>query len=57
MHVGLGVASLVARMAADSDSIDDMPVLRHGGMVGCSHTAYSPSKLGSSLLGLMRPTP
>lgn len=31
-HAGLKVVSLVAGMVAGADSIDDMAVLRHGGM-------------------------
>ena len=48
-NAGLKVASLVAGMAAGADSIDDMAVLRHGGMGRVSTGAYAPSTLGSFL--------
>jgi len=35
-NAGLKVASLVAGMVAGADSIDDMALLRHGGMGGSS---------------------
>lgn len=48
-NAGLKVAALVAGMVAGADSIEDMALLRHGGMkhafVGC----YAPSTLGSFL--------
>jgi len=46
---GLKVASLVAGMAAGADSIDDMALLRHGGMSRVFARAYAPSTLGSFL--------
>ena len=46
---GLKVASLVAGMVAGADSIDDMALLRHGGMGRVFTDAYAPSTLGSFL--------
>jgi len=46
---GLKVASLVAGMVAGADSIDDMRLLRHGGMGRVFAHAYAPSTLGSFL--------
>jgi hypothetical protein len=48
-NAGLKVASLVAGMATGADSIDDMAVLRHGGMGRVFTHAYAPSTLGSFL--------
>jgi hypothetical protein len=48
-NAGLKVASLVAGMVASSDSIDDMAILRHGGMAKLFIRAYAPSTLGSFL--------
>jgi hypothetical protein len=48
-NAGLKVASLVAGMVAGADSIDDMAVLRHGGMGRLFACAYAPSTLGSFL--------
>ncbi len=48
-NAGLKVASLVAGMVAGADSIDDMAVLRHGGMSRIFDRAYAPSTLGSFL--------
>lgn len=48
-HAGLKVASLVAGMVAGSDSIDDMAVLRHGGMRKLFAHLYASSTLGSFL--------
>ena len=48
-HAGLKVASLVAGMVAGADSIDDMALLRHGGMGRLFDRAYAPSTLGSFL--------
>src|SRR5664279_1998353 len=45
-HAGLKVASLVMGMVAGADSIDDMAVLRHGGMGRVFTAAYAPSTLG-----------
>ena len=46
---GLKVASLVGGMVAGADSIDDMALLRHGGMGRLFARAYAPSTLGSFL--------
>ena len=48
-NAGLKVASLVAGMVAGADSIDDMAVLRHGGMGRLFTRAYAPSTWGSFL--------
>jgi Transposase DDE domain group 1 len=48
-NAGLKVASLVAGMVAGADSIDDMALLRHGGMGRVVDRAYAPSTLGSFL--------
>jgi hypothetical protein len=48
-NAGVKVASLVAGMVAGADSIDDMAVLRHGGMGRLFAAAYAPSTLGSFL--------
>ena len=48
-NAGLKVASLVAGMVTGADSIEDMGVLRHGGMGRVFTTAYAPSTLGSFL--------
>ena len=48
-NAGLKVASLVAGMVAGADSIDDMALLRHGGMGRVFEGAYAPSTLGSFL--------
>ncbi len=48
-NAGLKVASLVAGMVAGADSIDDMALLRHGGMGRVFNNAYAPSTLGSFL--------
>jgi hypothetical protein len=48
-NLGLKVASLVAGMVSGADSIDDMTLLRHGGMGRVFTGAYAPSRLGSSL--------
>jgi len=48
-NAGLKVASLVAGMVAGADSIDDMGLLRHGGMGRLFARAYAPSTLGSFL--------
>ena len=48
-NAGLKVASIVAGMLAGADSIDDMAVLRHGGMSKVFSSAYAPSTLGSFL--------
>ena len=48
-HAGVKVASLVAGMIAGADSIDDLAVLRHGGMAKLFTRIYAPSTLGSFL--------
>jgi hypothetical protein len=48
-NAGLKVASLVAGMVAGADSIDDMALLRHGGMGRLFSAIYAPSTLGSFL--------
>ena len=48
-NAGLKVASLVAGMVAGADSIDDMALLRHGGMGRVFARTYAPSTLGSFL--------
>lgn len=48
-NAGLKVSSLVAGMVAGADSIDDMALLRHGGMGRVFTRAYAPSTLGSFL--------
>src|SRR3954453_22912470 len=49
VHAGLNVSALVAGMAAGADSIDDMALLRQGGMGKVFTGAYAPSTLGSFL--------
>ena len=46
---GAKVSSLVAGMVAGADSIDDMDLLRHGGMSSLFGSVYAPSTLGSHL--------
>src|SRR5689334_10963463 len=48
-NAGRKVASLVAGMVAGADSIEDMALLRHGGMRGLFGMIYAPSTLGSFL--------
>jgi len=48
-NAGLKVTSLVAGMVAGADSIDDVALLRHGGMGRMFTGAYAPSTLGSFL--------
>ena len=48
-NAGLKVASLVGGMVAGADSIDDMALLRHGGMGRLFAAIYAPSTLGSFL--------
>lgn len=48
-NAGLKVTSLVAGMVAGADSIDDMALLRHGGMGKIFSRVYAPSTLGSFL--------
>lgn len=48
-NAGLKVASLVGGMVCGADSIEDMALLRHGGMGRVFARAYAPSTLGSFL--------
>ncbi|NDL58391.1 IS1380 family transposase [Phytoactinopolyspora mesophila] len=48
-NAGLKVSSLVGGMVAGADSIDDMALLRHGGMGRLFARAYAPSTLGTFL--------
>lgn len=48
-NAGTKVMALVAGMLAGADSIDDMNVLRHGGMGRLFDRTYAPSTLGSFL--------
>ncbi|HKP07815.1 MAG TPA: IS1380 family transposase [Microbacterium sp.] len=48
-NAGAKVAALVAGMLAGADSIDDMNLLRHGGMGRLFERTYAPSTLGSFL--------
>ena len=48
-HGGAKVAALVAGMVAGADSIQDMDLLRHGGMGRLFTGIYAPSTLGSFL--------
>ena len=48
-NAGAKVAALVAGMVAGADSIDDMHLLRHGGMRRVFRGCYAPSTLGSFL--------
>lgn len=48
-NAGAKVVALVAGMLAGADSIDDMNLLRHGGMGRLFARAYAPSTLGSFL--------
>ena len=48
-NAGLKVAALVAGMVAGADSIDDMRLLRHGGMGRVFTDCYAASTLGSFL--------
>src|SRR6266700_3362671 len=48
-NAGLKVSSLVGGMVAGADSIDDMALLRHGGMGRVFARVYAPSTLGSFL--------
>jgi len=43
------ISSIVAGMAAGADSIEDLDVLRHGGMPELFGGVYAPSTLGSFL--------
>jgi len=48
-NAGQKVLALVAGMVAGADSIDDMAILRHGGMKKLFTGTYAPSTLGSFL--------
>lgn len=48
-NAGGKTAALVAGMIAGADSIDDMNVVRHGGMRSLFRSVYAPSTLGSFL--------
>ena len=48
-NAGSKVVSLVAGMVAGADSIDDLALLRHGGMGRVFNKIYAPSTLGSFL--------
>lgn len=48
-NAGAKISSLVAGMAAGADSIDDLDLLRHGGMKSLFEQVYAPSTLGSHL--------
>lgn len=48
-HSGSKVVALVAGMVAGADSIEDMSLLRHGGMTRLFTGTYAPSTLGSFL--------
>ena len=48
-NAGAKVSALVAAMLAGADSIDDMNLLRHGGMGRLFDRTYAPSTLGSFL--------
>ena len=48
-NAGLKVTALVAGMLAGADSIDDMALLRHGGLKKLFTGTYAPSTLGSFL--------
>jgi len=48
-NAGRKITALIAGMVAGADSIDDMAVLRHGGMRKLFTGAYAPSTLGTFL--------
>jgi hypothetical protein len=48
-NAGMKVSSLVGGMVAGADSIEDMALLRHGGMKKIFTSCYAPSTLGSFL--------
>ncbi|HSS56306.1 MAG TPA: IS1380 family transposase [Gaiellales bacterium] len=50
-HAGSKMVALVAGMVAGADSIEDMNLLRHGGMGRLFTGIYAPSTLGSFLRG------
>ena len=47
-NAGMTVASLVAGMVAGADSIEGVPLLRHGGMSRLFGMLYVPSTMGRS---------
>src|SRR5665213_3218095 len=49
VNAGVKVAALVAGMVAGADSIDDMDLLRHGGMGRLVTGVRAPSTLGTFL--------
>ena len=51
------VAAVVAGMLTGADSIDDLDVIRHGGMPGLFGGVYAPSTLGEFLRVHARPRP
>jgi hypothetical protein len=53
----LKIACLVAGMVAGADSIDDMALLRHGGMDRLFAGVRAPSTLGTFALVHLRPCP
>lgn len=48
-HAGSKITALVAGMVAGADSIEDMNLLRHGGMGRLFTGVFAPSTLGSFL--------
>jgi hypothetical protein len=50
-NAGVKVASVVAGMVCGADSIDDLGVIRHGGMARLFEGARAPSTLGTFLRG------
>lgn len=52
-NAGAKTAALVAGMAAGADSIDDMTVLRHGGMIRLFGSCYAPLDPGILLAVLL----
>jgi len=48
-NAGAKITTLLAGMVAGADSIDDMDLLRHGGMGRLFDRIYAPSTLGSFL--------
>jgi hypothetical protein len=51
-NAGVKIASIVAGMAAGADSIDDLDLLRHGGMPRLFAGIRAPSTVGTFLRGL-----
>ncbi len=48
-NAGRKVAALVAGMVAGADSVDDLALLRHGGMKKIFDGCYAPSTMGQFL--------